>query len=687
MAAILCTHAGVAAAPVSEPSAQPREDWWANSRDGSGNRFSPLDEIKASNVARLQVVWEWDLPLNRIAIDRLPARQFGPNEGTPIKVGRYLYTATAASQVAKFDLDTGQPVADPSDESKPLVYDPELYRGLPPEMVGFVHRGLAYWRGTGGQERIFLARGDARLVALDPDDLTPVEGFGRNGVVVLHEHSEPDRSYRYTVTSPPVLCRDTVIVGSSIADLSKLADPPRGDVQAYDALTGAAKWTFRTIPTPEDLAAIGLSADSQWRDGSHARAGHANVWTLMSADPEIGYAYLPVSGASNDSYGGGRKGNNLFSQSLVAVSCDTGERIWHRQLVHHDLWDYDLPAAPNLVDIVDGGEVSKLIAQVTKQGYTYVFDRITGEPRWELREIPVPPSGVRGEQTSPTQPIPARPAPFDHQGVYPSDHVDVLGRRHRANIIDFTPALRARTLEVLGRYRHGALFTPPSLEGTIQVPGYLGGASWAGAVVNPATGSLFVSSITQPHVNQVEALGANAPHAYFSAGPASWPIKADSQRSENHDLPVLKPPWGRITAIDLATGERAWPRPVPVGAGPREALIEAVGEENLPDGDLGWNRRTHLLATPELLLAGQEAERRAIGYNASAGVVQYALLPDRPSLLALDPSTGARVAEIRLPAHAQGGLMSFAYGARQFIAIPVGGFNLPSRILGLRLEE
>ncbi|MES3006726.1 MAG: hypothetical protein V4751_03040 [Pseudomonadota bacterium] len=667
-------------------------EWWASGRDTRSNRFTPLTQLNRDNFQQLTLVAEWNLPCNDIPIADLPNKQFGPNEGTPIKVGSFLYTVTAASQVAKFDLRTLAPALNP--DGQPIVYDPQLYRHFSVAQIGFLHRGLIYWQDQhGNNARVFLAQGNAKLVALDPDTLTPIKTFGVAGVVSFHTHSTPvGKPLRYGATSSPMVCNGVVIVGCAIPDVINETHPPKGNVQAFDAITGAPLWSFNTIPTHEEMLALGLNPEKEWAHHSNDSAGQANVWTLMSADEQLGLVYLPTGSANNDSFGGHRPGNNLFSQTLVAVEAATGKVRWFQQLIRHGIWDYDIPAAPNLVDLHIDGKTEKLVVQVTKQAFAYVFNRETGQPRWDLIDVPVPASSVPGERASLTQPIPLKPLPFDHQGVYPEPGFDLLGRPVAANVLDFTPALKAQSMRVLEQYCCGPLYTPPVVKtkdclGTLQLPGYIGGASWAGAVVNEQTGQLFVSSVTDPFINAVEPTAADSRYDMFVVKPLFWrPKDPASTTFSKYPLPLFAPPWGRITAIDLLHGEHSWPQPRPVGRGPAAALAAEIGAEHVPDGDLGWNRRTHLLATPTLLIGGQEADREATGFLdlLTQHTVLYKLIPEEPqyrTLNAYDQLSGELVSSIPVPAHPQGALMSFEFEGRQFVAYPAGGFNLAAKVL------
>ena len=329
------------------------------------------------------------------------------------------------------------------------------------------------------------------LVALNAKTGRPYADFGEKGAVNLQ--FDPENKTNYGWSGAPRVCRDVVIVGSSMTDSPPGKQAPPGDVRAYDVRTGKLRWTFHVVPRAGEFGV------DTWKDNSWQYTGHTNLWSLISADEDLGYAYLPLTSPTSDMYGGHRPGDNLFSDSLVCVNCLTGERVWHYQLVHHDLWDYDLPAAPVLADITVDGRRIRAVVQVTKQAFAFVFDRVTGKPVWPIEERPVPQSKTPGEQTSLTQPFPTRPPPFDRQGVTVDD------------LIDFTPELRAAALDIVKRYVIGPMFTPPSIKGdgpndtkgTIQLPGSVGGADWQGAALDPETGILYVHSITGPFVADI----------------------------------------------------------------------------------------------------------------------------------------------------------------------------------------
>ena len=412
---------------------------------------------------------------------------------------------------------------------------------------------------------------------------------------------------------------------------------PPGHVRAFNPETGAIEWMFETIPQ------AGQYGYESWENGSAEYTGNTNVWTMMSADDELGIVYLPIGTPTNDWYGGLRHGDNLFAESLVALDVQSGARLWHFQMVHHGVWDYDLPAAPTLVDIEVNGRQIKAVAQITKQGFTYVFDRLTGEPVWPIIETQVPASRVPGERLSPTQPIPSKPAPFALQGI--SDET----------LIDFTPELRAEALELISRFDYGELFTPPSLQGTINLPGWGGGGWWTGAGFDPETGLLYVPSAAIPIVVQLEAADPAASNLLYKRG-------GTSSIGGPQGLPLTKPPYGRIVASNLNSGEQAWM--VPHGEGIRQKLID-MGIED--PGPVGGPSRTAPLVTKTLLFVAQVDNGRNV-------------------LRAFDKASGAIVHEFDLPLPPQAAPMTYAVAGKQYIALALGGGG-SSLILALGLDE
>jgi glucose dehydrogenase len=608
-------------------------------------RYSPLAQIDRDNVQQLRVAWR-GRSLDHDVMARLPSIETYANEATPLMVGGVLCVSTSLNQVAAIDAATGQAL---------WTHDPEVWKlGTPPNH-GWVHRGVAYW--TDGREaRIFIGTGNAFLIALDARTGQPILSFGTRGRIDLTEGlgREVDRLW-YSVTSPPVVVHDVVVVGASIFDYPIRPDMPPGHVRGFDARTGQVRWVFHSIPQ------AGEAGNETWGGESWKITGGANVWAPMSADEDLGYVYLPFSTPANDYYGGNRHGDNLFAESLVCLDAATGRRVWHYQIVRHGVWDYDLPAAPNLADVTVDGLPVKAVAQVTKQAFVFVFDRVTGRPLWPIEDRPVPQSKVPGEKTAATQPFPTRPAPVDWQGARPED------------VIDFTPELRRQALGILERYDWGPLYTPPSERGTIFVPGIGGGPSWSGAAFDPATGWLYVTSRTLPFVTRLNPPGLPVPAgARYAADPE--PLFG------SEGLPLFKPPFGRIVAIDLNRGEHAWT--VPLGEGPRQHPSLAALE--LPR--LGSVGRGFPLVTRTLLFAAQEGRVTAAHWSKDRPWVRILTWASvEPTLEVFDKTTGALLARIELPANAQGALMTYMARGKQYIVVPVGGANLPAELVALSL--
>jgi quinoprotein glucose dehydrogenase len=525
-----------------------RVDWPAPSGDAGALRWSPLADVNRENVARLKVAWTWKTGERAIPAgpEQKPARP-GLFQASPVVIGDTLYVSTPYAAVAALDAGTGREL---------WRYDPEVWRaGQPSNGTGFVHRGVATW--TDGRERRVFINARWKLVALDARSGRPVPEFGDGGTVDLTRTLRRSvNRLHYTNTSPPVVWRDLVIVGNGVGDRLRYRDDPPGDVQAFDVRTGRRVWSFHTIP---DSGEVGWDT---WKGGSWKYMGHTNVWAPMSVDTARGLVFLPVSTPTNDWYGGDRKGDNLFAESVVALDARTGKRVWHYQVVHHGLWDYDLPAPPVLATIRWQGRPRDVVVVPSKTAWVYVLDRATGKPVWPIPERPVPASDVPGERASPTQPMPTRPAPFARQGIGEED------------LIDFTPELKRRALELFHRYRSGPIFTPPSLEGTLVMPGSIGGAGWGSAAFDPETRTLYVKATNNPVLYRIRKGVPNDTIGYeytadlvnstiaLSAGPDSG--RADHAPPEA--LPLVKPPYGTMTAIDLDTGDHRWQ--VPLGDTP-----------------------------------------------------------------------------------------------------------------------
>jgi quinoprotein glucose dehydrogenase len=600
----------------------PAGEWPVYGGDAGATKYSPLAEINRGNVARLQVAWTW-----RPAERALPeyGTQPGTFQNTPLMIDGVLYVSTPYNRVVALEAASGREL---------WRYDPEPFKdGQPPNGTGFVHRGVAAWRDDAGRLRVFI-NSRYRLICLDAKTGAIVTTFGTQGIVDLSQGlSWTINPRHYTNTSPPVVFRNLVIVGNGVGDRLTYRNDPPGDVRAFDARTGQLVWTFRPIPR------AGEFGNETWGEESWRFVGHTNVWAPMSLDALRGLLYLPLSTPSNDYYGARRPGANLFAETLVCLDAATGARKWHYQIVHHGLWDYDLPAAPILTTITVDRRRVDAVVQLTKQGFAFVFDRVSGTPVWPIDERPVPPSDVAGEHAWKTQPFPSRPPAFSEQGVSLED------------AFDLTPALRDAARAELSKYRLGPLYTPPSMQGTVMRPGVIGGANWGGGAFDPATGYLYVKSssntpailrlaapdrsVANPRADEVDADYINrAPAATFMDG-----------------LPLLKPPYGHLTAIDLNRGEIAWR--ITLGDTPSLRTHAALKDVPLP---------------PKLGASG------AAGAIVTAGGVVFVGGGD-VAINAVDALTGDTLLRLPLPQRTTATPMTYRTSGpqgRQFVVIATG---------------
>jgi len=651
-------------------------EWPTYGGDLGHTRYSGLDQIDATNFSDLTVAWEFN------------AANFGPSpeyrfQSTPLMVNGKIYsTAGSRRSVVSLDAATGE-----------LLWFYNLNEGergqnAPRQLSG---RGLAYWR-AGDEERVVYVTPGYQMVALDAATGIPVSEFGNNGIVDLKQNADQQIDLvtgEIGLHSTPIVAKDVVIVGAAhrTGGNPRSRENVKGYVRGFDVRTGERLWVFHTIPLP------GEYGNESWLNDSASYTGNTGVWAQISVDAELETVYLPVEAATGDYYGAYRPGDNLFSESLVAVDLYTGERKWHFQLVHHGIWDHDIPCAPILADIVIDGQVRKIVAQPTKQAFLYVFDRETGEPIWPIEEQPVEIGDVPGEWYSPTQPIPTKPPAYDRQGVSEDD------------LIDFTPQLRARALEIASWHKMGPLFTPPVVSnidgplGTLMAPATGGGTNWPGGSYDPETNMLYVISnssvvslaVVEPYPGQSDMAyiqgnaisgprtsggagsSAGGGRTEFSATQRGRPVSTRGNPPRNllvDRLPILKPPYGRLTAIDLEEGEIAWQ--VPHGQTPdRIANHPALVEMDLPRTGQGASvgsmvTKTLVIAGEAELTTNEDGERRAM-------------------LRAYDKSTGAEVGAIRLPAPQTGSPMTYELNGEQYIVIAVSGTGVAGRLVAYKL--
>ncbi len=644
---VLVTLVSLAASPVA--GAQTGE-WRAYSADAAGTKYTPLDQITADNAGDLQVVWRQSTIPDAIR-QGSTVRAPPVVQNTPLMADGRLYVSTALGTVAALDATTGE-----------VVWFDALPDGV--TRRGRASRGVAYWRGPDGDDARVIAVVGSTLVALNARTGARYPDFGVDGEVDLTQGYDTRTVTDFGWRSAPLVVNDVVIVGSAISDIindEMLArkEMPPGDVRGFDVRTGEQLWIFHTVPQEGEVGNETWLTRMDEDQASWEYTGNTNMWAWPSADEELGYVYLPLSTPTNDYYGGHRPGNNLFAESLVCLDARTGERIWHFQAVHHGVWDYDFPAAPNLVDITVDGRDIKGIAIVSKQGFTYVFDRVTGEPVWPIEERSVPEGHVPGEWYSPTQPFPTRPPPFEQQGVTVDD------------LIDFTPVLRREAEEILAGYVSGPLFTPPTLideqpggtRGTVQAPGLVGGADWSGAAFDPESGTLYVPTVRTPAVvglKRSEHPRSNVAYVMESLDIAEGP----------QGLPLLKPPYGSLVAIDLNAGEILWR--VANGDGPRDH--PALRDLDLPP--LGQAGRVSPLVTSTLVFLGEGVDRGMPVLPEDVGGKLFK---------AYDKATGAVVAEVELPGGVSGAPMSYMANGRQYIVMPIAWSGMTSEWVALAL--
>jgi quinoprotein glucose dehydrogenase len=636
-------------APAAAPAA--RGEWRTYGSDLASTRYSSLDQINAANFSKLEVAW-------RFRTDNLGPRPEFNFQGTPLMVGGVVYT-TAGSRRAVVALDaaTGEQLwVHRLDEGKRGEEAPRLLSG----------RGLAFW-SDGRSSRIIYVTPGYQMVALDAKTGVRIGNFGRGGIVdlKLEDDQEMDPvTGDIGLHAAPIIAKDVVIIGAAHTEGSRPVSRrnDKGYVRGYDVRTGKRLWIFHTIPRP------GEYGYDTWQQGSEEYTGNTGVWAQMSADEELGLVYLPVEMPTGDYYGGHRPGAGLYGESLVAVDIKTGKRKWHFQFIRHGIWDWDLPCAPILADVVIDGRMRKIAAQPTKQGWLYVFDRATGEPIWPFEERKVEASDVPREQANPTQLFVAKPPPFERQGVSLDD------------LIDFTPALKAEGQKLAARFKLGPLFTPPVVskwEGplaTLMLPNVTGGANWQGGSFDPETGMFYI--FTNTGISDLGLIpGGTQSDMQYIRGQAPNPEnpKAPPIPLTVQGLPLVKPPYGRITALDLKTGTLAWQ--IAHGETP-DNIRNHPALKGVTIPRTGRQGRIGTLITKTLVIAGE------------GGVFT---LPDgrRGAMLrAYDKATGKEVGAAYMPAPQTGSPMTYLHNGRQYVVVATSAPpNLPGELIAFRLPQ
>ncbi len=670
-------------------------EWPTYSGDVKGSRYSPLDQIDATNFNKLEVAWH------------LKTDNFGPRleyklEGTPLMVKGVLYAVGGTRRsVVALDAKTGeQKWVYAMDEGRRAEMAPRVLSG----------RGLSYWTDGKGDERIIYVTIGYRLVQLNARTGQPVATFGKGGVVDLKEGvvygklvngkwqqvQIPLVEGEIGTNSTPLVVGDIIVVQSAMAEglRYEYTNNSKGLVRAYDARTGKQIWRFNTMPGPGEFG------HETWENGSWNWTGNTGVWTEMSADPEAGLLYLPVESPTIDAYGGNRPGDNLFAESVVAVDLKTGKRKWHHQVVHHPIWDYDLPGAPLLMDVTIDGKPRKIVGQTSKQGWLYTFDRITGEPIWPMPEKAVPQSTVPREKTSPTQPFPSKPPAFSRNYLATND------------VIDFTPALRAQAMENLKKFQwEQTPFVPyrilnDKVLGAIQLGNTMGGVNWPGSSFNPETGIFYTQAnnanvgmgvlaqeyfdhvnpekhadhiaiweapgFAQPGFEAPTTSGYRAPTQPAGGGGGGGGGGGNALTEGLGGLPIVKPPYGVITALDMNNGTLKWQ--VPHGDTPdavrNSPLLKGM---NIPK--TGQQGIVGVVLTKSLVIVGDP---------------QVTTAPDRPRgamLRAYDQQTGKEVGAVWMPAAQSGNPMTYMLDGRQYIIVAVGGGIYSSEYIAFALPQ
>ncbi len=620
-------------------------EWPTYGADLASTRYRPLDQIDASNFNKLEVAWTFKT-------DNLGPRPEYKLEGTPLMVGGVVYaTGGTRRAVVALDAATGELLWMHSE------HEGDRGEAAPRRLSG---RGLAYW-SNGKEARVLYVTIGYRLIVLDAKTGIPDPGFGQNGALDLKAGVQYGTGQQIDLVkgeiglhAAPVVVKDEIIVGSAFdeGNAPKSHNNTKGLVRAFDVRTGKLLWTFWTIPRPGEFG------NDTWLNGSWAANGNTGVWAQISVDEDLGLAYLPVELPTGDRYGGHRPGNGLFGESIVAVDLKTGQRKWHYQLVHHGLWDMDIPCAPVLADINVDGHTIKALAQPTKQGILYVLDRVTGAPVWPIEEMPVEKGTVPGEWYSPTQPMPTKPKAYSHNGVTVDD------------LIDFTPDLRSQALQVTERYKMGPIFTPPVVKtdeqlGTLMMGMGRGGTEWPGGSYDPETHIFYTQACNA--CLRISALVPPKP----GASDMNY-VEAGVVRLSAQGLPLIKPPYGTITAINLDTGEFVWQ--IAHGETP-DNVRNHPALKGLTIPRTGQADEAGTLVTKTLVICGDPIATTIPSHGSGALLHAY------------DKATGKEVGAVYMPAPQVGSPMTYMLNGRQYIVLGIGGGDFSSEYIAYRLPR
>lgn len=582
------------------------QQWLHYGNDKGGSRYSPLSLIDRGNAARLELAWEYDTGDFSDGKSGYPTRS--AFAATPLMIDGVLYVSTPFHRLLALDARNGELLWE---------FDPQFDRNRRYNL--FTSRGVEYWR-EGPVERLVLGDQNGRIFSIDRKTGKPDPDFGENGMLDTAPDVLGEDGGRYGFTSPISVCLGVLVVGGWVGD--GLPQGPSGDIRGYDARTGALRWRFHTVPRPGEFGRETWAGDS-WKN-----RGGVNMWSMSGVDEELGLVYVPLTSPAYDYFGGDRRGANLFGDSLAALDCRTGSRRWHFQTIHHNLWDWDLPSQPSLVEVERGGKPVKAVAQATKTGFLFLFDRETGEPLFDIEERPVPAGELPGEYYHPTQPHPVKPPPFARQSMT------------RDEITTVTPESRAECMEALrNAVIEGPLFRPIGEKLRVMFPGTNGGSNWGGGAFDPETDTFYINSMDVGSLSQKIFRGGDAAIPWRNRG-TKWGRLWDSNL-----YPCQQPPWGHLTAIDLNTGEFRW--------------------------------RTVLGEYDELTKRGvpKTGASNLGGPIVTKGGLVFIAATNDNRFRAFDKDSGEQLWEYVLPASAHATPMTYSAGGEQYVAVAVGGGN------------